>query len=202
MTYRGYKKVRALAAAIRAIQCGTWISSTLTEVHSSSNSSKHRNATNTVEDAPFLPLKEASSTSLPMYFMSDSEQLVQSVLETTVPQTHNSQTTLQTQEPKITTATNTNTNTNTNTTSTPRMAQVESQLRTVTQTVAIRGISRTEHPIRHINDGGTHGFSMESYPSTFVDLYLAANARCIVWGVGNFAIPEKRAQILQVLVRF
>ena len=54
------------------------------------------------------------------------------------------------------------------------------------------------HPVAHIE---TLNQTVEAYASTFVDLYIAANARCITMGVGRFAKFASRLSGTECVIR-
>lgn len=64
--------------------------------------------------------------------------------------------------------------------------ELDSKVSTIKQMYRLISRNVTEFPTLHI-DNCCAGDSPEEYMDTFVDLYLAANARCVSFGVGNFA---------------
>jgi hypothetical protein len=120
----------------------------------------------------------SKSTEEPVYFYSDSEDLVQQLLV---------------EQNQIQTGA-TPTFAENNETKTGRKRQ--SVLKTTT--LAVRDVSKwpTAHLDRQV------GLPAEAYVSTFVDLYIAASARCIAFGVGNFGYLAAKISGTKCLVLY
>eukprot|EP00980_Cylindrotheca_fusiformis_P007411 scaffold1529_cov86-Cylindrotheca_fusiformis.AAC.1 len=122
--YEGKQRQLAIRTAMRALQCTQYASS------------------------------GSNADALPIYFYSDAEQLVHSVIR------HD-----------------------------PPKDELEKTLHLISNRTNAVG-RYSEVMTRHIGDGKDG--EIESYLSTFVDLYIAASAKCIGMGVGNFAYLASR----------
>jgi hypothetical protein len=75
--------------------------------------------------------------------------------------------------------------------------EIERSLHTLANQSRVVG-RHVEYPIAHLE---TLNQTVEAYASTFVDLYIAANARCITLGVGRFAYLAATLSGTQCLVK-
>lgn len=66
----------------------------------------------------------------------------------------------------------------------PNQTKIDLAMANITQSNRVVARNVSGYPTIHIDLQS--GFPAEYYLDTFVDLYLAANARCVSFGVGNF----------------
>jgi hypothetical protein len=104
----------------------------------------------------------SKSTEEPVYFYSDSEDLVHQLLE---------------EQNEIKTGTTTLLAKNNET-------KEDRKRQSVLKTTNLTARDVSKFPTAHLDR--QKGLPAEAYVSTFVDLYIAASARCIAFGVGNF----------------
>jgi hypothetical protein len=104
----------------------------------------------------------SNSTEEPVYFYSDSEDLVHQLLE---------------EQNEIKTGTTTLLTKNNET-------KEDRKRQSVLKTTKLTARDVSKFPTAHLDR--QKGLPAEAYVSTFVDFYIAASARCIAFGVGNF----------------
>jgi hypothetical protein len=153
LPWYGPNKDMAIKSAVRALKCSHWISS---------------ESTNNKEQEP-------------VYFYSDSEDLVHHLLSEKKNQTTN-----------MATATRSKLLDSSNET------DLERQTRDVLSKTKLAARDLSKWPTAHLDRQA--GLPAEAYVSTFVDLYIAASARCIAFGVGNFGYMAAKISGTKCLV--
>jgi hypothetical protein len=164
-----YKRNDAIQTAIHSIQCSNWLalnyynstttrSTNVTTATTAEDETVSNNTTISTKTQVKEDEEEREGIILPTYFFSDSLELVREIIDISSSSSASSN--------------NKNSN-NTNSNS--------SSIGIIDKRNNIFG--RYDAPVSHIERINQ---SIETYYSTFVDLYIASNARCITMGVGKF----------------
>jgi len=110
--------------------------------------------------------KQLTNEDEPVYFFSDSEDLVNYMVNTSTLSTHS---------------------VSDSSSNTSNLTKLEQLVDSVKRSTTIRSRNVSNWPSVHLDLGRHYGAQKEDYYATFVDLYIAIAARCVSFGVGNFA---------------
>lgn len=144
LLFEGEYKQKAIQAALRAIQCTEQLLLLDQTINDNSNNSP-------------ITSRQDIHKEEPIYFLSDSEDLVEYVVRGK--HRHNK-------------------------TTTTRLDDDAAAMSKLAHTHRLVARNASLFPTLHIDR--QKGFPAEYYMDTFVDLYMAVNARCVSFGVGNF----------------